>query len=101
MNYDCIVLDGAVIVHVLPTTEASTFCEYADKIFIPYLSKQLEHATRIDVVWDTYLPNSLKESTREKGERVFAGKCQAMLNYLATGWTFFVILTIKVNFLPF
>ena len=23
-----------------------------------------------------------------------------MLNYLATGWTFFVILTIKVNFLP-
>ena len=32
---DCIVLDGAVIVHLLPTAEARTFNEYADKIFIP------------------------------------------------------------------
>ena len=66
LNYDCIVLDGAVIVHILPTTGATTFCEYVDKIFIPYLTKQLEQTTRIDIVWDTYLPDSLKESTREK-----------------------------------
>lgn len=66
MNYDCIVLDGAVIVHILPTTGATTFCEYADEIFIPYLTKQLEQTTRIDIVWDTYLPDSLKEGTREK-----------------------------------
>ena len=64
---DCIVLDGAVIVHILPTAEARTFSEYADKVFIPYLSKQLEHTTRIDIVWDTYQSDSLKESTREKG----------------------------------
>ena len=65
-TYDCIVLDGAVIVHLLPTAEVSTFQEYADKVFIPYLSQQLQHATRVDVVWDRYLPDSLKESTREK-----------------------------------
>ena len=66
LTYDCIVLDGAVIVHLLPTAEVSTFSEYADKVFIPYLIKQLDHSTRIDIVWDTYLPDSLKESTREK-----------------------------------
>ena len=65
-TYDCIVLDGAIIVHLLPTAEVSTFQEYADKVFIPYLSQQLQHATRVDVVWDMYLLDSLKESTREK-----------------------------------
>ena len=29
------------------------------------MSKQLEHSTRIDIVWDTYQSDSLKESTRE------------------------------------
>ena len=43
-----------------------TFCEYVDKIFIPYLTKQLEQTTQIDIVWDTYLQDSVKESTREK-----------------------------------
>ena len=65
-NYDCIVLDGAVIVHFLPTKAVSTFNEYADKVFIPYVNKQLQHSTRVDIVWDVYVPDSLKESTREK-----------------------------------
>ena len=53
-------LDGAVIVHLLSTAEVSTFQEYADKVFIPYMSQQLQHATRVDVVWNTYLPDSLR-----------------------------------------
>ena len=65
-NYDCIVLDGAVIVHFLPTKAVSTFNEYADKVFIPYVNKQLQHSTRVDIVWDVYVTDSLKESTREK-----------------------------------
>jgi len=65
-TFDCIVLDGAVIVHLLPTEAVSTFNEYADKVYIPYMSRQLERATRVDVVWDTYIFDSLKESTREK-----------------------------------
>ena len=65
LTYDCKVMDGAVVVHCLPTS-VSTFDEYADKIFIPYLEKQLQSATRLDVVWDVYTPDSLKESTREK-----------------------------------
>ena len=39
-QFDCKVLDGAVIVHCLPTIEASTFDEYADKVFIPHLQQQ-------------------------------------------------------------
>lgn len=65
-QFDCRVLDGAVIVHCLPTVEATTFDEYAAKVFIPYLQQQLHLSKRVDIVWDTYVPNSLKEATREK-----------------------------------
>ena len=64
--YDCLVLDGAVIVHLLPTETVSPFAEYMDKVFIPYVKKQLERTTKVDVMWDTYVPDSLKEFTREK-----------------------------------
>ena len=64
-TYDCKVMDGAVIVHSLPTN-VSTFHDYADRIFIPSLEKQVQSTSRLDVVWDIYTPHSLKESTREK-----------------------------------
>jgi hypothetical protein len=66
LHFGCKILDGAVIVHCLPTTGAITFEEYADKVFLPHLQNQLQHSERLDVVWDTYVPDSLKESTREK-----------------------------------
>ncbi len=50
----------------MPTTGVITFNDYAEEVFIPYLLRQLESAMRLDLVWDTYLPKSLKESTREK-----------------------------------
>ena len=64
--FDVKVLDGAAIVHFLSTTGISTFDEYAGNVFMPYIKKQLEASTRVDVVWDTYITCSLKESTREK-----------------------------------
>jgi hypothetical protein len=63
-QFDCNVLDGAVVVHCLPVTGSITFDDYAHNVFIPHLSSQ--RSRRVDVVWDTYIPNSLKESTREK-----------------------------------
>ena len=59
----------AAVIHLLPTVNVSTFDEYADKIFLPHISKQLESCTRVDIVWDIYIPNSIKESTREKRSR--------------------------------
>ncbi|KAG1688828.1 Hepatic leukemia factor [Nymphon striatum] len=60
------VLDSAAVVHMLSVNAVGTFIEYANSVFLPHVVKQLENCQRIDVVWDTYLPNSIKESTREK-----------------------------------
>ena len=56
-------------VHALYVTNVSTFEEYADNVFInfiPHLERQLRDTKRVDVVWDEYRPDSLKEGTREK-----------------------------------
>lgn len=63
---DCRVMDGAVIVHSLPRAGIQTFDDYCDKVFIPFLQNQLLTANRVDIVWDTYVPESLKESARER-----------------------------------
>ena len=44
--YDCTVLDGAVIVHILSTKAVSIFSEYAEQVFIPYLIDQLRSSMR-------------------------------------------------------
>ena len=99
LAYDCILLDGAVIVHYLSTKTVSTFNEYADKVFIPYIIKQLRDSTRVDIVWDTYLLDSLKESTREKRGKGVRKKFQVKLNSQAAGWTSFTILLINKSYL--
>ena len=53
-------------VHALPVINVSTFQEYADNVFIPHPERQLRDTKRVDVVWDEYRPDSLKEGTREK-----------------------------------
>lgn len=63
---DSVVLDGAVAVQMLKPGTARTFQGYIDTVFKPYILKQLEHAKRIDIVWDVYKEDSLKAGTREK-----------------------------------
>ena len=60
------ILDGAFIVNTLPQTGCKTFLDYAEKVFIPYLEYQLSNVERLDLVWDVYIENSLKDSTRDK-----------------------------------
>ena len=45
-----VVIDGAVIVQILKPDEAKNFDEYAQDIFIPYMSSQLQTASRLDLV---------------------------------------------------
>ena len=85
-TYDCIILDGAATVHTLST---AGFIEYADNIFIPYLSKKLRVANRLDVVWDSYIPDSLKESTHDKRGKGVRRKVSA-LTKLPTNWMDFL-----------
>ena len=58
------VLDGAATIQMLTPRLCKTFLEYSVKIFLPYLSSSTENVHRLDVVWDEYLPKSLKAITR-------------------------------------
>ena len=65
-EFDCKVFDGAVLVHILNPKATVTFQNYADNVFLPFLSRELERVRRIDVVWDRYFPYSIKGSALEK-----------------------------------
>ena len=45
-NHNCRVTDGAAVVNCLPTASVSTFSDYAENIFIPYLNQQLQNCDR-------------------------------------------------------
>ena len=45
-NFSCVVIDGAVIVHCLPTASINTFDNYANILY-----KQLQKNTRVVVVY--------------------------------------------------
>jgi hypothetical protein len=62
----CTILDGAAIVNMLRPGTAKTFQEYATNVFLPYVMTQLQHVTRLDIVWDEYVPESLKANARSK-----------------------------------
>ena len=59
-HVDAKVLDGAVIVHLLKPRGSRTFKDYYQDVFRSYIELQLRDVTRLDVVWDSYLPNSLQ-----------------------------------------
>ncbi|KAH3833203.1 hypothetical protein DPMN_106506 [Dreissena polymorpha] len=63
------ILDGAAIVQSLDPNRSDmrvlTFSDYALKLVLPFISKQLMSVNRIDVVWDTYRPDSLKAHTTQ------------------------------------
>lgn len=65
-DIDAKVIDGAGIVHALPHERFSTFGEYSNTVFIPWIERQLQSCSRIDIIWDTYRSDSLKAATREK-----------------------------------
>ena len=63
---DAKIFDGAVVAQMLHPKTASTFKDYIQTVFLPYVQGQLQSAQRMDFVWDTYKPDSLKTDNREK-----------------------------------
>ena len=63
---DVAILDGAFIVQSLRPGTTSTFEEYADHLFIPYILSCLSDVSRLDIVWDSYKTDSIKYGTRKK-----------------------------------
>ena len=65
-SVDAVVLDGAAIVNMLSPGKCKTFKEYAETVLLPYVVNcRAQNVKRIDLVWDGYLENSLKQGTRE------------------------------------
>ena len=63
------IIDGAAVVNMRKPKVAKTFGEYVDMDLMPYFMSRLEHVSRLDIVWDQYFSNSLKEYTRKvRGE---------------------------------
>lgn len=58
------------MVHSFRPGITSTFQEYAEHSFIPYILSCLQSVSRLDVVWDIYKPDSLKLDTQKRGECV-------------------------------
>nr|KAG5708605.1 hypothetical protein BaRGS_033026 [Batillaria attramentaria] len=65
-DVDAKVLDGAAIVQMLSPKFAKNFQQYVDLIFLPYIQRQFETTSRVDIVWDVYKADSLKASARER-----------------------------------
>ncbi|KAL9953366.1 hypothetical protein ACROYT_G040774 [Oculina patagonica] len=51
---------------MLQPKAVSTFEEYFDSVFAPYILRKLNDVKRLDIVWDVYKDDSLKKATREK-----------------------------------
>ena len=65
-SVDAVVIDGAAIVNMLPPGKCTTFKDYKEAGFLPYIiSYCTQNVKGIDLVWDRYLENSLKQGTRE------------------------------------
>ena len=62
---DVIILDGAAIINMLKPVGAKTFQDYAMLVFLPYIKAQLAIVSRVDIIWDVYIPDSLKSTARE------------------------------------
>ena len=58
--------DGVMLLHMIkPTSEMKTFSDYATHKFVPFVLGELAKGNRVDIIWDRYFPQSLKNTTRQ------------------------------------
>ncbi|KAL7373698.1 hypothetical protein ABVT39_012891 [Epinephelus coioides] len=72
---DAVFLDGAAVFQMLNPGTAKTFQDYADSVFVPYAKSQLEKTRCLDIIWDVYIPDSLKGTTRQKRGKGIRRRC--------------------------
>ena len=69
LSVEAVVVYGADLVYMLRPGTNKTFDEYAPIVFLPYICRQLELVNRINVVWDVFIANNLKDALRGKSGR--------------------------------
>ena len=65
-DVEVILLDGAAVINILKPGSAKTFSEYSELVFLPFVQSQLQKDNRVDIIWDEYIPDSLKATARQK-----------------------------------
>ncbi|KAG7166433.1 hypothetical protein Hamer_G005533 [Homarus americanus] len=83
------ILDGAAIVHLLQPGSAKIFSDYAMHVFLPYIESQLQKAFRVEVVWDEYLPHSIKAGTRQRRGKGVRRRVEA-IGFIPRNWQEFL-----------
>ena len=67
-DVDVKIADGAALVHILDPKKSQisvkTIHDYSQLVLLPYIERMLQDVVRIDIVWDTYMEDSLKAQTR-------------------------------------
>jgi hypothetical protein len=64
--FDAILFDGGHLIHqIRPKPNAATFQDFADTSFLPTIRRTLRHCSRVDIVWEQYFENSIKEGSRQ------------------------------------
>ena len=59
------VVEGAVLVNWCRSSGQKTFSDYVKDRILPQLQLQLQDVQRLDIVWDVYIVDSLKATTRQ------------------------------------
>ena len=93
-----ITLDGPAIVEMLKPGVSKTFEVYAKEVFLPCVSLQLCKSTRVALLWDVYLTDSLKSTARLEHGQVIRRQVAEQWQFLGTGRTFFMWTTTRQSY---
>ena len=72
-QHDCVVQDGGQLVHQSDARRTGTFEQFTQRLFLKHLQVELRKVSRLDIVWDTYRPMSIKGHTRDECVRLTVG----------------------------
>ena len=61
---DAVVIDGPAVAHMLEPKSGSTIHEYCE-VYLNHIKGYFNKCKRVDVIFDIYVPFSLKQTTRE------------------------------------
>ena len=58
--------EGGKLIHQLDDRGTGTFEQFTQRLFLKHLQVELRKVSRLDIVWDTYRPVSIKGHTRDE-----------------------------------
>ena len=64
-----LIIDGGALVNLLKPAPFSTSPQYTENILIRYICAEWNNLNRVDIFWDPYFDNGLKNTTRKKRGR--------------------------------